>query len=81
MRWEGREESSNVQDKRGMAMPAGGMALGGGLGTLILIVIVMLLGGDPSQLLSQWVRKTKATPVGMPMLLGRSILLKIPMHS
>ncbi|MFN7845493.1 MAG: neutral zinc metallopeptidase [Pirellula sp.] len=53
MRWEGREESSNVQDKRGMAMPAGGMALGGGLGMVILVIIVMLLGGDPQQLLNQ----------------------------
>ncbi len=53
MRWEGREESNNVQDKRGMAMPAGGMALGGGLGTIILVIIVMLLGGDPQQLLKQ----------------------------
>jgi len=53
MRWEGREESSNVQDKRGAAMPAGGMALGGGLGTIVLVIIVMLLGGDPQQLLNQ----------------------------
>jgi predicted metalloprotease len=53
MRWEGREESKNVHDKRGLGMPAGGVALGGGLGTLLLVVIVMLLGGDPSQLLSQ----------------------------
>lgn len=64
MRWEGREESSNVQDKRGMAMPAGGMALGGGLGTLILIVIVMLLGGDPSQLLSQMGSQNQSTSRG-----------------
>ena len=53
MRWEGREESQNVQDKRGMAMPAGGIALGGGLGTIVLVIIVMLLGGDPQQLLNQ----------------------------
>ncbi|MCU0721214.1 MAG: neutral zinc metallopeptidase, partial [Pirellula sp.] len=42
-----------MQDKRGMAMPAGGMALGGGLGTVVLVIIVVLLGGDPQQFLNQ----------------------------
>jgi predicted metalloprotease len=27
MRWEGREESVNVEDRRGMAMQAGGMVI------------------------------------------------------
>lgn len=52
MRWEGREESVNVEDRRGMAMPAGGLAAGGGLGMLVLMIIVAVLGGDPTQLLS-----------------------------
>lgn len=53
MRWEGREESSNIEDRRGMALPAGGMALGGGLGSIVLLIILMLLGANPQQILEQ----------------------------
>lgn len=53
MRWEGREESSNVEDRRGMAMPAGGMAIGGGIGTLAFIIIMLLLGANPQQVMEQ----------------------------
>lgn len=46
------EESTNIEDRRGMG--GTGLALGGGgLGTLVLILIVWLCGGDPSQLLDQ----------------------------
>jgi predicted metalloprotease len=49
MRWKGREQSDNVEDRRGLSP---GMAVGGGgVGVLIVAVIVMLLGGDPSALL------------------------------
>ncbi|MCB1130667.1 MAG: zinc metallopeptidase [Verrucomicrobiae bacterium] len=51
MRWEGRRQSENVEDRRGQGGGRGGLVLGGGLGTLILIVVVMLLGGDPRQFL------------------------------
>lgn len=50
MRWQGRRESDNVEDRRGMG---GGTIVGGGLGVLVLGLIVYLLGGDPSQLLNQ----------------------------
>jgi uncharacterized protein len=53
MRWEGREQSTNVEDRRGMAMAAGGVVAGGGIGTLVLIVIMMFLGGNPAQLMEQ----------------------------
>jgi predicted metalloprotease len=53
MRWEGREESSNIEDRRGMALPAGGMALGGGLGSVVLLIILMLLGANPQQIIEQ----------------------------
>ncbi|MFT3879601.1 MAG: neutral zinc metallopeptidase [Gemmatales bacterium] len=46
MQWEDREESSNVEDRRGMS-PKAGMALGGG-GILILI-IALIFGLDPRQ--------------------------------
>ena len=48
MRWKGRRGSSNIEDRRGV--PAGGLAIGGGgLGIVILIVYV-LLGGNPQDL-------------------------------
>jgi uncharacterized protein len=50
MRWLGRRESSNVEDRRGI--PAGGLAVGGGAGVVILLV-AMLLGVDPRDLLQQ----------------------------
>jgi len=49
MRWIGRRESGNVEDRRGMS--TGGMVAGGGIGAVILAVIVALLGGDPSEIL------------------------------
>ena len=51
MRWIGRRESDNVEDRRGGG--GGRMIIGGGLGTIVIAVIVMLLGGDPSQILNQ----------------------------
>lgn len=49
MRWRGGRRSTNVEDRRGRAM-SGGAKLGGGA-TLIIIVIALLLGKDPSELL------------------------------
>jgi predicted metalloprotease len=53
MRWEGQAESENVEDRRGMSMGGGHMVVGGGLGTLVLLLLVWLLGGDPLALLQQ----------------------------
>lgn len=50
MRWKGRRQSENVEDRRGVR-PAG-WAAGGGIATLIIAVIVMAMGGDPTPLLS-----------------------------
>lgn len=55
MKLEGKEGSKNIDDRRGGrggAMSRGTKTAGGfGLGTLIIIVIVMLMGGDPSEYL------------------------------
>jgi len=51
MRWQGGRESGNVEDRRGV--PGGPVMMGGGVGTLVLIVIVYLLGGDPRAVLRQ----------------------------
>jgi uncharacterized protein len=50
MRWQGGRQSENVEDRRGMRGP---VMVGGGLSTLVLILIVWLLGGDPMALLQQ----------------------------
>jgi uncharacterized protein len=44
MLWQGRRESSNVDDRRGMG--AGGLAVGGGILGVIALVINFLLGGS-----------------------------------
>ena len=52
MRLDGRRQSTNVDDRRGMS--TGKMAGGVGLGGLIIIgLLSLLLGGDPSEILEQ----------------------------
>jgi predicted metalloprotease len=51
MKWQGRQGSDNVEDRRGMS-GGGKMALGGGIGTIVIVLIILLMGGDPSQLLN-----------------------------
>ena len=63
MRIDGREESDNVEDRRG-ASP-GGIAVTGGAGMLLLMLIVWLLGGNPLQLLQQMPQQPGQ--VGQPM--------------
>lgn len=48
MLWKGRRESSNVEDRRGLAPK---VAMGGGIGTILLVLAIYLLGGDPSELM------------------------------
>jgi predicted metalloprotease len=49
MLWQGRRQSSNVDDRRGMS--AGGLAVGGGvIGVIALILNFFLGGGDPSSI-------------------------------
>jgi predicted metalloprotease len=50
MRTENQRESKNVEDRRGVSK---GAIAGGGLGVIVLALIVMFMGGDPSQLLKQ----------------------------
>lgn len=51
MRWRGERQSSNIEDRRGMS--AGKVAVGGGLGSIVILIIALLLGADPRQLLEQ----------------------------
>lgn len=58
MRWREGRQSANVEDRRGMGR--GGMAIGGGLGGIVILVIALLLGADPRQLLEQLPSDTQA---------------------
>jgi len=51
MLWKGRRESGNVEDRRGIG--GGGLAVGGGLGGIVLLVVALLFGVDPRTLLDQ----------------------------
>ena len=51
MRWRGERQSENIEDRRGMSR--GGIAIGGGLGSIVVLIIALLLGADPRQLLQQ----------------------------
>ena len=50
MRWKEGRRSENVEDRRGIT-PAG-IAIGGGIGTLLLALAAIFLGADPRQVLN-----------------------------
>jgi predicted metalloprotease len=47
MRWTGRRQSSNIEDRRGMS--GRGKAGVGGIGVIVIAIIIWLAGGDPTQ--------------------------------
>jgi predicted metalloprotease len=54
MKWEGGRESDNVEDRRGGGGGGGGMGrgvAGGGIGVVLIAVVAMFLGVDPSMIL------------------------------
>jgi predicted metalloprotease len=56
MQWANRRQSGNVEDLRGGGR--GGMAVGGGIATLLLAAVVYFMGGDPRVVLDQGSRGT-----------------------
>lgn len=57
MRWQGRRESTNVDDRRGSGR--GGLVVGGGIGTIVIALLVYFLGGDPSQVVNMQQTQTQ----------------------
>jgi uncharacterized protein len=47
MRVDDRRTSDNIDDRRGMST-GGKVAIGGGIGTVLIALVVLLLGGDPT---------------------------------
>lgn len=48
MKWQGRRRSSNIEDRRGSSGKK--FALGGGVGGVVILVIYLLMGGDPGEM-------------------------------
>lgn len=53
MKWQGRESSQNVDDRR-KGTTAKKVGAGLGIGSILIVIIGLLLGQDPAQLLSQF---------------------------
>ena len=62
MRWEGRRESGNIEDRRGMSMGGVGLPLGGGVGGLVLLLLISwVTGTNPLDLISTSVPQEQTT--------------------
>ncbi len=65
MKWMGRRESSNTEDRRGMS---GGKALaGGGVIGVVILLINMFMGGDSTELLNQITQPDQSTQTSVPL--------------
>ena len=64
MLWQGRRESDNVEDRRGVS--GGGLAVGGGIGTMVIALIVYLLGGNPNTVLNNATSTQQPTQQSAP---------------
>lgn len=57
MRWMGNRESSNVEDRRGSGT---GLIAGGSIGTIIIGLLYIFLGGDPAVVVNQVIQQAPA---------------------
>ena len=65
MKWQGRAGSQNIEDRRGMS--GGGMAVGGGLGGLVLLLLISALTGtNPADLINTTSTSDTVAPGGVP---------------
>lgn len=64
MLWQGRRESDNVEDRRGVS--GGGLAVGGGIGTMVIALIVYLLGGNPNTVINNAPTQQQSTEQSVP---------------
>jgi hypothetical protein len=59
MRWEQSKRSDNVQDRRGRKM-----AVGGGIGAIVVTIVALMLGVDPTAMLQQ-MPETESAPLAV----------------
>lgn len=62
MQWKGRRQSSNIEDRRSMG---GKTVIGGGIGTIVIVLLFTLLGGNPGDLIST-ITSSPATETSTP---------------
>ena len=62
MRWQGREKSSNVEDRRRGGLVRTGAGIG--IGTIVIYLLVTFLGGDPNQVIPQMQQPQSQTAPG-----------------
>lgn len=62
MQWKDGRKSENVEDRRGVRVSRGMM--GGGIGTIIIVLVALYFGVDPSMLLNQGPTKDAGGPPG-----------------
>jgi predicted metalloprotease len=72
MKWRRARRSSNIEDRRGMR-PATGVKVGGGA-ALFVVVIALLMGGDPAAVLQMLEPGTAALPAPAPTGAERDLL-------
>lgn len=65
MQWKGRRESDNVEDMRGGGGKRG-LAIGGGIGTIIIVVLGLLMGKGPMDILQQVANQPAASTEQTP---------------
>jgi hypothetical protein len=62
MRWSGGRKSENVEDRRGVRVTRG--LMGGGIGTIIIVLVALYFGVDPSIILNQGTTQEVTVPPG-----------------
>ncbi|HPM37644.1 MAG TPA: neutral zinc metallopeptidase [candidate division Zixibacteria bacterium] len=62
MRWQGRRTSDNVEDRRGIG--GRGLAVGGGLGGILAVVLFLVLGGNPDEVMQSLQQTGVEVPAG-----------------
>ena len=67
MRWQGRRQSGNVEDRRGVGGKQ--IAVGGGIGGLVVVVLLLLLGGNPDEV----IQSLQTDGPGSPAATGRPL--------
>ncbi|MBK8911781.1 MAG: zinc metallopeptidase [Chlorobi bacterium] len=53
MRWRDLRQSSNIEDQRGQGGPRRGLAVGGGMGAIVIALLAYFLGVDPGAMTDQ----------------------------
>ena len=62
MRWKGREQSGNVEDRRGVSGKT--IVAGSTVGTIVIVLLVWVLGGNPMEVLKNSVQETETATKG-----------------